>query len=661
MADNEAKANLRKALLFVEHDEGAAHLKTINSMNSISEDEGNESRARQCTDVGCSLFFLVSIGLMVWLNSYARENGEWARLTHGFNWNNDLCGGSTSPTKDSPYLFWCQKNLLARNLSDGICVKSCPSSTETSHYCPGPPTQVRTYQNNDGSGSVITEVKFRALNATAQGSYTVTMGVKRDLVASEDYNTTELLGYCLPSYGSDLFKTFMSASSTQNAIQQVVLGMSYLQQEYHLVLWIGVFAMALGYFFLFVVNQAVMILMIVMIVLVDFALLISGGGLIYFAQCSSAMVNGTNVPNCLLDVWPTTALYRDNQASFTTIGGIILVLWLVATICLCCAKKAITDVAEALKNSAVLVAQMPTLLLQPLVQVIIKLPLLMVLCIGLAWLVSLGKPTPMTLTDTVTGSTVSGMNRHFEFSNQQWTFICLWIYGTVWIIETISALGQFVISHAVVVHVVEGQHNWFPLAHGYFNGVVYHMGTIAFGGFVLGTLRIINFIVSMALKNLKSENKDGKSDYSCVTKVLCCCCLCCMKWLESTVEMINDLVYTECALNGKGYIGSISNVGKQLGDPTNLQGFAILQTAVSFFKTLGILTITGLCTYFSYVYMKQVQVTATYAGIVAVSLAAGVVSLFVSLALMNAFCQAAITAWYVNIWLESHSKETSLA
>jgi len=232
-----------------------------------------------------------------------------------------------------------------------------------------------------------------------------------------------------------------------------------------------------------------------------------------------------------------------------------------------------------------------------------------------------------------------------------------WAYGCIWILETLTALGQFVISHAVVVREVNESHSWFPLIHGYFNCLVFHVGTIAFGGFVLGTLRLINLIVSLVMKQLKHKDKDGKDKNSCIVEVCCCCCLCCMSCLIKTAELINDLVYTECALNGKGYVDSVYNVLKLVTKPTNVQAYAIMESATSFLKALGILSITCVTSWICFKYLTMfMDPRPEPQGVIAITTATFLISFFIAMAFMSTFSQAALTMMYVQLW-EKEEKE----
>merc|ERR1712137_239061 len=88
---------------------------------------------------------------------------------------------------------------------------------------------------------------------------------------------------------------------------------------------------------------------------------------------------------------------------------------------------------------------------------------------------------------------------------------------------------------------------------------------------------------------------DGNEKYSCVVKVACCCCLYCMDCLTRLMEMINDLVYTDTALNGTDYPAAITNVVKNC--MANADKYTIISYAMAFLKGLGMFTITLLLTW----------------------------------------------------------------
>merc|ERR1719253_58933 len=113
---------------------------------------------------------------------------------------------------------------------------------------------------------------------------------------------------------------------------------------------------------------------------------------------------------------------------------------------------------------------------------------------------------------------VSGVARSFTYTQRQYVFLSVWGFGILWIMALIQAMGQMAISHGVVSWKLN-HHSFLPLIRGYLNAIVFHMGTLAFGAFIVGMLQAFTFVCHFIQKQLP-KGKDGKD--SKVGKALCC-------------------------------------------------------------------------------------------------------------------------------------------
>jgi len=193
---------------------------------------------------------------------------------------------------------------------------------------------------------------------------------------------------------------------------------------------------------------------------------------------------------------------------------------------------------------------------------------------------------PMEDPNTGLPVNVKGMYRTFHFNDKQWYMIFMWIFGAVWANEIVTAMGSFAISHAVVMkHFIDKKmwnapHQCLPLSRGYINACMFHMGSIAFGAFVIGVLRIITAI--MAYLSRQNDQKGG----NVASKVACMACVCCLSCLTSLIELVNEMAYVEVVMNGRGYLSAAYHVAEvTLKNPI---------TAVTTIGTVKAIKYTGL-------------------------------------------------------------------
>ncbi len=274
---------------------------------------------------------------------------------------------------------------------------------------------------------------MRPASPTADGNWEIMKGIKRELAAQKDYPTYAMMKYCLPDPNANatMYEAFMSQSQSKDTVKQVMMGFSYLMENVNILYGAAFLALLLGYAFMFFVRICIGPLMIVMLLVAEIGILVVGRYLVYAPICGGkfGVVDGVEKTSCPFELYPSPTFYKEHGPAMMTIGGVVLILWLLGSLALCCMSHSIQAVQEAIKRGSMLVAAMSTLLVQPLIQVIVKIPVFHVCMYSLAWVVSLGEPTPEVLNDSVSGTSVKGLNRSFKFTQSEWYMIIVWVYN----------------------------------------------------------------------------------------------------------------------------------------------------------------------------------------------------------------------------------------
>jgi len=596
------------------------------------------AHTRVCTDVCCALIFYAWLGGMGAIQYYAVQNGNLDKLTHGFNWQNEICG-VTERVRDRPYLFWCPPadgSMTAWNLADGICLPSCPQGEN--ELCPGQSSQ------------------FHLNISDGQGNFIITSGVNRTTTLRATYASTRAAFFCVPDAsvesGAALAKGFAGAMAGTSSITAVVEG---IRDSGAFFGGVAVFAILLGYGFLYLLGKFVGILIQILVFIVGIGLMLLGGGFLTLGYCAS-----TPSARCdprmegMLDDY----ISRDNIPMVGYgIGGVLSVIFLVYFVMMCCMRSQIHTIIDALHDATNIIKTMPTLVLLPIIQAILKLSVLSGLVFGLCWVVSLGEPSPVVISEA--GVNVQGVGRHFTFTDNQFYALCFFSFGCLWLVETISAVGQYVISHVVVSESVNHAHFSMPLFRGYWNCFKYHIGTVAFGGFVLGVLRFVSAILAVFMKAAK--DKEGKQNM-CV-RICCCCCMCCMECLTDAVELLNELVYTDVAITGVGYMTAAKNViAMAATNPATYGGVKLATEVLGFLGTFG-LTFIG--TYIPYQILAnpslfgadQVVQAMNQQSQMGCTVVSFLISFFISMAFMSSFNQVALALMYIKLHQQQEKEQ----
>eukprot|EP00933_Yihiella_yeosuensis_P079896 TRINITY_DN93304_c0_g1_i1.p1 TRINITY_DN93304_c0_g1~~TRINITY_DN93304_c0_g1_i1.p1 ORF type:complete len:348 (+),score=29.20 TRINITY_DN93304_c0_g1_i1:35-1045(+) len=308
---------------------------------------------------------------------------------------------------------------------------------------------------------------------------------------------------------------------------------------------------------------------------------------------------------------------------------------------------------DSVRATCEVIGHLPTMLLQPLLHSIAVVSILLSLVYGLAWLLSTGKVEPMGRPLEQGGLQIAGVERALEFSGFQWFCIVWWLFGLVWIFETVNALGQFAISHAVVNFSCHDVREPYPMLRGYFIGVVYHLGTLAFGGFVIGCLKVIAVIFAFILKQTQSES----GVQGAVSQVLCCCCIFCFACIERVLAMVNDLVYTDVALQASGYVQAAENVVRMAASSPIT--YASIKASATVIRVLGVSIIGGVGTFSSYqalsstalhkqldsVFQNSSMMLPT-SNIIGTTIASSFICFYIAMAFMMVFYQTTYSLMY---------------
>merc|ERR1712137_1395087 len=246
------------------------------------------------------------------------------------------------------------------------------------------------------------------------------------------------------------FTEIIKQTALGTQLGQFFTAAEQIGHQWGLLLGVVIVCILLGYLFLLLIKFIVEPL-VYTIALVIFLALFGGGGYFIFMGFDkhyNFLVGIVSEP----EIWGWVS------------GAITLILGVLYTIMLCYGKNAFRTTVHSIQLSCNVIYSMPSLLLQPFVHTVFASVILTALMYGLATVLSLGDVSSKT--ESLEGYEIP-MSRTFKFSTEQKWLLGFWIFGMVWILETIAAAGQFAVAHAVVVKTVCEKRHCFVLVHGY--------------------------------------------------------------------------------------------------------------------------------------------------------------------------------------------------
>jgi solute carrier family 44 (choline transporter-like protein), member 2/4/5 len=88
---------------------------------------------RKCTDILCLLIFLASCGGIAYIGDYAMKNGDPSLILAPMDAEGNFCG-RTAGYEAYPMVWYQNLNLISW-LPYAVCVKSCPTASDTLVAC----------------------------------------------------------------------------------------------------------------------------------------------------------------------------------------------------------------------------------------------------------------------------------------------------------------------------------------------------------------------------------------------------------------------------------------------------------------------------------------------------------------------------------------------
>jgi len=203
---------------------------------------------------------------------------------------------------------------------------------------------------------------------------------------------------------------------------------------------------------------------------------------------------------------------------------------------------------------------------------VVILAWLCVWCYFAAYIVSIGTLKPNGVLTTVVWS-----------DETRYVFLYS-LFGYLWLNAFIIGVTQFIISASAAL--------WYFTSSGDSNGkgslckglywvFRYHLGSIAFGAFLIALVQFIRIIFEYYKRQLEKAGKENK-----VVKILLCLTSYLLDCLERFIKFISKNAYIQIALTGKNFCASAWNAFILI--MKNIMRFGTAQSIGFIFNVLGV-------------------------------------------------------------------------
>jgi len=176
---------------------------------------------------------------------------------------------------------------------------------------------------------------------------------------------------------------------------------------------------------------------------------------------------------------------------------------------------------------------------------------------------------------SLSDSSVANLFTDADPSTQKWVLFWIHLFGVLWVVEFIKACAWITMSGAVCYWYFfkddKDKQEKFPLLNSCRRVMRYHLGSAAFGAFVIAVCQLIRYM----LATLDWYTKDLQNS-NLVFRMAIKCSQCAMWCLQKTIEFVSYFGFVYIALEGKNFCWSCKETFKFLLTPKNA-----MQTAVN--------------------------------------------------------------------------------
>lgn len=183
------------------------------------------------------------------------------------------------------------------------------------------------------------------------------------------------------------------------------------------------------------------------------------------------------------------------------------------------------------------------------------------------------------------------------------------LFTYLWVNAFLIGVAQFVISAAAALWYFSStsdSNGSGSLLRGFWWVFRYHLGSIAFGAFLIALVQFIRIIFEYYKKQIEKFNKSNPA-----IKVILCLTSCCLDCLERFIKFITKNAYIQMALTGKNFCASAWNAFLLI--LKNALRFGTANFIGFLFNLIGVLFIGGCNGCFVYAMLHYVPI---YTGLV---------------------------------------------
>lgn len=406
--------------------------------------KGGVATKRVITDPCWMAVFWVFVVLMGACVFDGFTNGNISRLTHGADWEGNLCGIDAA-VADKPYMMYCGSpdrgvGGFPKYIIQGstACVKSCPvGANDTQIDCLMP-----AYHNF----TVYNKGTIKAANGVnMENVETLDMTLTQSVTTQYAYPTEPFGGrFCLPSKENPELRDLVLNGPWGHTYRPLV-AIGGLIDAWPLFLGAAVLASLMGFLYVWFLQKFAGCLIFVTMVLTT--LLTLALGLFFFFAVLQDMDDDTTV---YAKFNPIMSVFMGEEAKvYSVITGVVIILISVFMAAVAATSLAhIDEMIGLISASCECLSSGGTLMFYPFFQGVVFVAIFVVFFfIGLPLVMSLGSFDAADI--VVNGESVNGLDVVFRRTWLQHKMIIFYSVGCIFLLEFYIQMGHYIVAYTV--------------------------------------------------------------------------------------------------------------------------------------------------------------------------------------------------------------------
>jgi len=250
-------------------------------------------------------------------------------------------------------------------------------------------------------------------------------------------------------------------------------------------------------------------------------------------------------------------------------------------------RKRIELAVAIMKSASLFIADVWESLLVPVVMFLISLVTITFWVIALVYLYSSG---------TVEKKDKYSAMAHVKFDQNLRSAFWFEFLGILWIDAFKVAMTEFIIACACCIWYFRAKKDESPICTATKYGIFYHIGSVAFGSFILSLVILIKWLLRLISEKIY---KEAGGDSNPALKCCCSCLNCLVACFERFVRFLNTQAYIRVAMSGENFCTAAENAFTLMLE--NAARYTVLGGVGTILNFLGKVLITLLTAWLGYV------------------------------------------------------------